>query len=107
MAYIKRSDTQRFLVGHISDTFPDKDLPTRRDVLKYLLHKKHRYQTEHKGKSPPLKELVCCPLKSKSNDAKCDEEGGCLPADRCVVRGVKEAWVKAGLPTVTDVCIRY
>ena len=65
------------------------------------------YQSENNNKGPPLKELVCCPLKSKSVDAKCDEEGGCKSADRCVARGVKEAWVKAGLPTVTDVSIRY
>ena len=76
MAYVKRSDTDRYLVGQISDTFPEKDLPTRRDVLKYLLHKKHKDQSENNNKGPPLKELVCCPLKSKSVDAKCDEEGG-------------------------------
>ena len=97
--YESRSSSHRFLVGNIEDHIPDHMLPTNRDILKYLLYKKHD-RSKHAKFSSALKPLVSCKLNS-NKESVCGGAGGCLSSgDKCVVRAVKEVWEKAGIITM-------
>ena len=97
MAQIKTSrDTYKFLIGAISDKLPDNQLPTGRDVLRFLFHKKSVAGVNKQ--KPKLNPLVCCPMKSGLKEANCD-------SCDCMVRAVKIAWKKAGFETMSDFAI--
>ena len=102
-----RKDYERFLVGNINELIPTTQLATKRQVLKYLLLKKHKAQKENNNFSPALSPLLCCPLKSGSTEASCGAMNGCTEEDMCVVRSVKQAWVSAGFLTILDDSIMY
>ena len=44
----------KFLVGELEDEISDKQLPTNREVLKYLLYRKYN-QMQQSNKKPSLK----------------------------------------------------
>ena len=95
-SYESRSSTERFLVGQIRDKIPDIQLPTNRDVLKFLYYKKHAL----KNKSP--EQDICCKINSQ-NVADCLSETGCSGKESpCVVRAVKLVWDKSGIKTFED-----
>ena len=104
ISYKSRSSTERFLVGQIKDHIPDKQLATKRDVLKYLFYKKSS-ALEKTKKSPALKSLICCPYSDKVQ-ATCGGPGGCEEGEPCVVRAVKAAWINAGFKLIGDSAIR-
>ena len=106
MSLETRRDHEKFLVGNISEAFPATQLATRREVLKYLLMKKHKAQRNNNNYSPVSSHLICCPLKSGSTEANCEGNDSCTQEDMCVVRCVKQAWMSAGFPTISDVSIR-
>ena len=98
-----RSSTEKFLVGQNCLSIQDNELPTGRNVLQYLNHKK--FQESQKTKLKPKREdLLGCPTDS-SNNARCSENESCLH-EPCVLRAVKMPWAKAGFPTIGDKPIR-
>ena len=103
----------KFLLGKIGDGISERQLPTHRDVLKYILYKKHSYLQISK-QYPQLYSIVCCPLKTGLKEASCDSPGGCVGSsmcpsnvvEKCGVMSVKLPWVKAWLPIISDFGIR-
>ena len=113
-SFVTRSkEPNKFLVGKLEDGISEKQLPTNRDVLKYILYKKYENLQKTK-KSPSLYQIVSCPLKTGLQEASCDSLGGCvgpsmLPSnvgEKCGVMSVKLPWVKAWLPIISDYSIR-
>ena len=98
--YQSRSTTERFLVGQVDGNLQTSQLPTNREVLKYLFYKKHNEESKTK-KKPSLSDIVCCPL-NKEKISKCEETASCDPDLPCVVRKIKEPWTKAGIKTIKD-----
>ena len=105
MALKTRSDSSRFLIGHVIERLPECQLATKQDVLKYLFHKKLSGK-EKRNVYPKLSEIVCCPMKTNKYEANCEDVETCTEDDPCVVRAVKQAWIKAGFPVITDQSIR-
>ena len=67
---------QKFLVGNFCDKVPDSQLPTGRDVLKYLYHKTHEASLKSR-KSPSTSEIVACHLDRKIHASMCAENASC------------------------------
>ena len=101
MAYGSRSTTDKFLVGQIKDHIPTNQLPTNRDVLKYLFFKKNEALKETKW-SPELKVLISCTIVTHEAGALCSAEGGCHSGYPCVVKAIKEPWRLAGIQSSQD-----
>ena len=101
---MSRSTTQKYIVCQFVDSIPTNHLPTEKEVLKYLFHKK--YIESLKSKKIPKKEgLICCPV-DREHFAECNKTDSCTDEEPCVVRAVKVSWLKAGFPTVEDRSIR-
>ena len=51
---------------------------------------------------------VCCPLRTGTKDAQCQDPGGCSSSVKCVVYKVKTEghWLESGLPIVSDHAIK-
>ena len=102
-----RTSTDYFWVGpEMSDLGKDArqgKLPLTRDVLKYLFHRKGLPEF----KSKPVEQAICCPFKSGTNVANCDDNTNCKESSECVVRKVKNDgnWVIAGIPIIDDLAI--
>ena len=54
-----------------------------------------------------MEQAICCPLKSGTTGANCDDNPNCKESSECVVRKVKNDgnWVKAGIPIIDDLAI--
>ena len=93
-----RVSSEHFLVGQEkADLGADArqgKLPLTKNVLQYLFHLKNLPENKFKSVS----KLVCCPMKTGTRVASCEEN--CI----CVVNRVKNEgnWVASGLPMVTD-----
>ena len=98
---MSRSTTQKFLVGQFSDKLPGSQLPTEKDVLKFLFHKKHEESLKNK-KTPSKQDLVACPLDRKTHTTNCEDNETCTEEVPCVVRAIKKHWINAGFPTIQD-----
>lgn len=107
-----RKKTAIFLVGQPEPDLPSHVLPTHHDVLKFMYH-----QVKKGGAGKTVARVMCCPLKSGENMARCHEEGGCsfvssdssstlADENLCVTAAVKKRWSKAGLKTIWDEGIR-
>lgn len=106
----RRSETDIFLLGQLSEDVPAGTLPLNREALQYLLFCKSIPSLQGKK----LNELVCCPQERGSSDVICSKPGGggCCDPDgdvrvECVVRKIKMKWIKAGIPIISDKAIRY
>ena len=101
---MSRSTTQKFIVGQFASSIPTHYLPTEKEVLKYLFHKKHIEASKGK-KTPKRGNLICCPV-DREHVAECNQTESCTEEEPCVVRAVKVSWLKAGFPTIEDRSIR-
>ena len=84
---MSRSSTKKFLVGQFCDNVPESQLPTGRDVLKFLYHKKY----EESSKSKQI------PLDRKTHTSKNDENKSCTER-KVLSRSL--GCMKAGFPTI-------
>ena len=97
---MSRSTTQKFIVGQFRDKIPQDKLPTEKDVLKYLFYQK--YEESKSKKIPEKQDVVCCLLDRETHQAKCESTILCTADSPCVVRAVKDPWIKAGFPVIQD-----
>ena len=99
-----RKKTEIFLIGQSESSLPSNGkLPLTSDVMKYFFYRRNLPEF----KSRPPSSAVCCPLKTKSQDASCFELGGCCSegqgeGTKCVVAKVKCSWLMSGLPVIKD-----
>ena len=101
---MSRSSTQKFLVGQFRDFIPDNQLPTEKDVLKFLFHKKHAEYLKSE-KHPQQDKLISCPI-DHNFSSKCSVNDECTEENSCVVRELKKSWARAGFPVIEDRSIR-
>ena len=102
---MSRSSTKKFLVGQFCDNVPESQLPTGRDVLKFLYHKKYEESLKSR-QTPSTSDIISCTLDRKTHTSKCDENESCTEESPCVVRAIKKPWMKAGFPTIQDRSIK-
>ena len=103
---VTRRSTEVFMLGQGEPTFPSVGkLPLAGDVMRYMMYRKNL--PDFKSSSPSS--VICCPLKTNSQDAKCMESGGCCDpsqssSSKCLVAKVKfdGFWIESGLPVVKD-----
>ena len=100
-----RRERELFLLGSARPSMKcGGKLPLKLDALCYL---KHRQSNEAK-KNKPIGEVICCNIVWGTHTASCNQPGGCIEeaSDMCVVAAVKENWIKAELPIVSDFTIK-
>ena len=70
--------------------------------MKYFCFRKNLPEFKFK----PVASAMCCPFKSGSNDANCEENPMCKEY-ACVVSRVKTEgnWIRAGIPVLKDLAI--
>ena len=103
---VTRKQTEVFLFGQGNPEFPSAGkLPLAADVMRYLLYRKQL--PEFKISSTAA--VICCPLKTGTQDARCLDPGGCCDPDqgavsKCVVAKLKYDghWAESGLPVIKD-----
>lgn len=104
---VKEEPVEKFLVGVLEVTMSDRQLPLKKDVLKYILYRKHHHEKNTKQK-PCLTEIVCCPL-TVDFQASCFISGCSAPdaqSFRCVLACLKLPWINSGIPIRFDTSIR-
>ena len=73
-----RTDTDHFLIGpEVSNLGKDarqEKLPLLGDVMKYFFHRKNLPDFKYK----PVDSVICCPFKSGTLTANCDDNSKCL-----------------------------
>ena len=103
---VTRKKTEVYMFGQGNSSFPSAGkLPLTGDVMRYLVYRKQL--PEFKTSSPSA--VICCPLKTGTQDASCLDPGGCSdPASgggsKCVVAKVKSDghWAESGLSVIKD-----
>lgn len=102
-----RASSGHFLVGQEQ---PDlgKDarggkLPLTGDVMRYFFHRKNLPNFKFK----PVKTSICCPFKTGSMVANCQDNPLCTESSKCVVSmlRIEGNWNSSGIPTIADLAI--
>ena len=102
-----RQASNHFLVGpeepDLGKEVRQGRLPWTREVVKYLFYRKNLKTFKYK----PVKNAICCPLKSGDMKANCEENPDCSFPNECVVWKVKTdaRWLETGIPIISDVSI--
>ena len=101
-----RTSSDHFLIGQehsdLGKEAKQGKLPRTCDVMKYFFFLKSLPEFKFK----PVASAMCCPFKSGSHIANCEENQRCKEY-ACVVSRVKNEgnWIRAGIPIMPDLAI--
>jgi hypothetical protein len=102
-----RVNSDHFLIGAAqADLGKDArqgKLPLTCDVMKYFMHRKNLAEFKFR----PVDSVICCPFKSGTVIANCEENPNCKESSECVVNKVKTDgnWLLSGIPIIADLAI--
>ena len=71
--------------------------------MRYFFHRKNLPDFKFK----PVKTTICCPFKTSSTSASCQDNPMCTEASKCVVNKLRNEgnWNTSGIPTITDLAM--